>query len=110
MSECCYTHGETTEADEDLTENCNLEVQEITNLLEESKSESSNQLLKSPNTDKDGDEDDDDEEQTTDDADTVLLAPGRHCPTDLSARTSPSNTERSYCIFNPPPSPVTDSS
>jgi len=116
----CYTHGETTEADEPLDQeegppphdSSNQEVEDITSRIQEE----TDPLLPDagescdPNEeeeDDDDDEDDDEEGRTTDDADTVLLSPAMQA---RSARTSPSITEHSFCIYNPPPSPATDSS
>nr|CAB3263508.1 LRP5/6 low-density lipoprotein receptor-related protein 6 [Phallusia mammillata] len=116
LSECCYTHGETTEADEpledDIPEQANREVEEITSRIDEGSE--SDRLLEGaaepdffdPN-ELDEIEEEDEEGRTTDDADTVLLAPRQGG--DVSARTSPSITERSFFARNPPPSPVSSS-
>ena len=105
MSECCYTHGETTEAEDPLdpeegVEEENSEVEGITSRIDDDIEDSLSMKI---GEDEDEKEDEDDG-RTTDDADTVLLA-----PEPSSARTSPSITERSYCIYNPPPSPADSS-
>nr|XP_026694188.1 low-density lipoprotein receptor-related protein 6 isoform X2 [Ciona intestinalis] len=87
MSECCYTHGETTEADDPLDEEDETVDDDVTNDVTE------NLIAGSGVTE-------DEEGGSEDDADTVLLNP----------RSSPSVTERSFRIYNPPPSPATDSS
>uniref|UniRef100_H2Z5B3 Uncharacterized protein n=1 Tax=Ciona savignyi TaxID=51511 RepID=H2Z5B3_CIOSA len=86
MSECCYTHGETTEADDPLDEEDEIPDDDVTDDV--------NDESRVPPAGTEEEED-----GTDDDADTVLLNP----------RSSPSVTERSYRIY-PPPSPATDSS
>lgn len=119
LSDCCNTHDEGDDADDTAAANAaGLSAKFINTVEEENETTENSSLLKADNDLKTEDQNSEvgsdvalteptvvgarlSESETADGEATSLLT---------SRATSPSLTEQSYRIYNPPPSPVTDSS